>query len=395
MSFVVTSSQTQTKHLPLPGYAGLRGDLRETFARHAADRFDARRQLGRHEDAERVVVLDARAGLCEERVGGLATSGGDEEVAGVALTVEDEAPDAALAALSCELARTCSRRSTTFATSIPTSLSSSAIASVSSSAAEDDGALAGLDREVADEAAHAVGEHHADEVVPREDERLLGGAGGDDDPLGAEPVENGAGVDGNEAALPDPERAAPARGPRLPRARITERGRPRRRARRRGRPSQPRERQHGPPAPPPDDEHARPAVLRVVAPRVPGMRVELPEPGRAAQELLVQRPRGARADERAVVEADRGERAADLVGQGHEVEVERPADVLPLDDRALADRLGADADVRNAVDGHLAVRAVTRAAEEPARPVVLERAREDTLPGRERRGRDACRLRTR
>ena len=62
-----------------------------------------------------------------------------------------------------------------------------------------------------------------------------------------------------------------------------------------------------------DDEHPRPAVLRVVAARVPRVRIELAEPGRAPQELLVQRPRGARADERAVVEADRRERAADLV----------------------------------------------------------------------------------
>ena len=73
--------------------------------------------------------------------------------------------------------------------------------------AEDDRPLAGLDREVADEPAHAVGEHHADEVVAREDERLLGRAGRDDDPLGAEAVEDRAGVDRDEAALPDPERA--------------------------------------------------------------------------------------------------------------------------------------------------------------------------------------------
>ena len=73
--------------------------------------------------------------------------------------------------------------------------------------AEHDRALAGLDREVANQAPHAVGEHHADEVVPGEDERLLGGAGRDDDPLRAEAVQNRAGVDRDEPALPDPESA--------------------------------------------------------------------------------------------------------------------------------------------------------------------------------------------
>ena len=144
-----------------------------------------------------------------------------------------------------------------------------------------------------------------------------------------------------------------------------------------------------------DDEHARPAMLGVVAAGVPRVRIELPETGSATQELLVQRPGGARADERAVVEADRRERAADLVRQRHEVEVERPADVLSLDDGALADRLGADADVRHAVDRHLAVRAVARAAEEPARAVVLERAREDALAGGEGSRRDRVALEAR
>ena len=118
------------------------------------------------------------------------------------------------------------------------------------------------------------------------------------------------------------------------------------------------------------------------------MRVELPEAGCAAQELLVQRPGLARPDEGAVVEADGRERTADLVRERHEVEVERPAHVLPLDDRTLADRLGADADVRNAVDGHLTVRAVAGAAEKSAWTVVLEGAREDTLACREGGGRD-------
>jgi hypothetical protein len=107
---------------------------------------------------------------------------------------------------------------------------------------------------------------------------------------------------------------------------------------------------------------------------MPRLRIELAETGGAPEELLVQGPRGTWADERAVVEADRRERAADLVGERHEVEVERPADVLALDDGTIADRLGADADVRDAVDRHLAVRTVARAAQQSPRPVVLEGA---------------------
>ena len=249
---------------------------------------------------------------------------------------------------------------------------------------EDDCAVARLDRELADEPAHTAGEHHPDEVVPREDERLLGGSRGDDDPPGAEPVENGAGVDGNEPALPDPERTS--RREHLdalelhslqPGVLVDEHD-----ARTPGRRS-PCGRTAG--LSTAHDEHACLPVLGVIAAGVPCVLVELPKAGGAPQELLVERPQSPRPDERAVVEADRGERAADLVGHGHEVEVERPADVLPLDDGALADRLGADANVRNAVDGHQAVRAVTRAAEQPSRSVVLERPGEDTLSGRERR----------
>ncbi len=377
--------------LALAGVRGFGRDLRETLARDGADRFDAGRKLRRHEDAEPVVVLDARARLREERVRRLPAAGGDEQVAVEALAVEDEPSHATLAALRGELAR-------------PRVAEVDRLGDLDADLLEllgdrhglvvrpeHDRPLAGLDREVADESANAVGEHHADEVVPREDERLLGRARRDDDPLRAEAIEGRAGIDRNETALPDPERAcgrehldAVERQPGVPRVLVDEDD---------SRPGLRRlERCRTTGLAAADDEHARAPVLRVVAAGVARVRVELPEPGRAAQELLVQRPGGARADERAVVEADGRERPAELVRHGHEVEIERPADVLPLDDRALADRLGADAHVRHAVDGHLAVRAVARAAEEAARPVVLEGAREDALARGERRRRDRVAL---
>src|SRR5207253_11404669 len=54
--------------------------------------------------------------------------------------------------------------------------------------------------------------------------------------------------------------------------------------------------------------------------------------------------------------------------------------------RVRANRLDADAHVRDAVDLHHAVRALAGAAEEPARAVVLEAAREDA-PARGEQGR--------
>ncbi len=380
--------------LSLARIRGLGRDPRETLAGDAAHGLDAVRNLGRHEHAERLVVLDARAGLGEERVRGLPAARGDDEVAADLLAVEDEPSHAALPAPCDELARTRVAHVENLDDVDPDLGELVGDRERLVVRAENDRSLARLDREVADEPAHAVGEHHADEVVPGKHERLLGRARRDDDPLRAEAVEDRAGVDRHETALPDPERARRREhldpGEReiaLARVLVDEDdARTRlRRVERRGAPGLAAA----------DDEHARPAVLRVVAARVSGVRIELPEPGSAAQELLVQRPGGARPDERAVVEADRRERTADLVRHGHEVEVERPADVLPLDDGALADRLGADADVRDAVDGHLAVRAVTRAAEKPARTVVLEGAREHPLARREGGGRDRVALEAR
>ena len=72
-----------------------------------ADSLDTVGELRRNEDPERLVVLDACAGLSQERVRGLPATRGDDEVATDLLAVEDEAPDAALSTARDELARTC------------------------------------------------------------------------------------------------------------------------------------------------------------------------------------------------------------------------------------------------------------------------------------------------
>ena len=139
-----------------------------------------------------------------------------------------------------------------------------------------------------------------------------------------------------------------------------------------------------------EDEDTDVSVLDLDRLRARALGIEHPEPGGPAQELLVERPQLARTDEGLVVEARRRERAAELVRHLHEIE--RADVVLALDDRAPADRRGADADVRDPVDGHLAVRAMTRAALQPARTVVLERAREHPLARREERRPDGVAL---
>ena len=72
--------------------------------------------------------------------------------------------------------------------------------------ADHDRAPARADRPVVDEPLDGRGQHHADEVVAGEDERLLDRARRDDDPAGADPMEDGAGVDRDEPALVDAER---------------------------------------------------------------------------------------------------------------------------------------------------------------------------------------------
>ena len=125
-------------------------------------------------------------------------------------------------------------------------------------------------------------------------------------------------------------------------------------------------------------------MLDVVAPGVPCALVELPRPAAAPQELLVQRPEPPRPDERPVVEADRRERPPDLVGDGHEVEVERPRTFCAWTTRprGSARCIRARSAHRRRSSGSSGS---ARAAEEPARAVVLERAREHALACRERR----------
>ena len=128
--------------------------------------------------------------------------------------------------------------------------------------ADHDRPPARADRPLVDEPLDGRGEHHADEVVAGEHERLLDRARRDDDPARADPMEDGAGVDRDEPALVDaectrgrehvvrplaglaargratsstrPPAAAAARPPRVRSARRRRRGRPRGDARRRG-----------------------------------------------------------------------------------------------------------------------------------------------------------------
>ena len=277
------------------------------------------------------------------------------------------------------------RRSTTRGTATPASRRSSAISSSRSSAASTTARSPGLIEKSLTRRRMPLGSITPTRSFPGNTSGCSSAPVGDDDPLGAEAVEDG-------------RRSRPGRGfpprsrvrcrrehldaleldARVPRVLVDEHDP---RARRRG-----GQRGRAPRAPAADDEHARPPVLDVVAPRVPRVLADLPEPGEVPQHLLVLRPQEPRADHRPVVEADRRERPTDLVRDREQVAVQRAPDVLRLDDRAVADRLDADAHVRYAVDGHQAVRAVSRAAEEAARPVVLERAREDPLPAGVQRG---------
>jgi hypothetical protein len=252
----------------------------------------------------------------------------------------------------------------------------------------DDGLLGRLDAPLLDEPADGVGEHHTDEIVARENERLLDRPGRDDDLLGTVAVQDAARVDRDEPAFPDPERATGRddldAGERVDQALVHKDDLPSRGGMRPG--------SLAPRLAAADDHDLGAAVLDVVAVRAAGVLVQLPQPGDVAKELLVERPGPPGPDHRAVVEADRGEGAAELVGDDERVVLERAQDVLRTDDRALANRLGADADVRNTVHGHHAVRAAPRAAKEPARAVVLEAPREDPLAGGVERGAEGVSL---
>ena len=120
-------------------------------------------------------------------------------------------------------------------------------------------------------------------------------------------------------------------------------------------------------------------LLRVVNRRHIG--INRPQSGGAAQHLLVSRPQRRRVDERLVVEAD-GQEAVGQANQGHHVPLQRWPGVLRADGHIRLDGPGAGAHARLRADLHQAVGAVAGAAQQTARPVVLERAAEDAHTGR-------------
>ena len=293
MSFVVTSSQRQTKHFPLPGYAGS-GAILDRPSPVTLPTASMPSGISVGTKTPSVSSYSTRApGLGQERVRGLPATRRDDEVAADLLAVEDEPSHAALSTPCDELAGTRVAHVENLDDVDPDLGELVGDRERLVVRAENDRALARLHREVANETAHAVGEHDADEVVPGKHERLLRGAGGDDDSLGPNAVEDRAGVDRDEAPLPDSqcsrrrEHLDPSeRDVALGEVLVDEDDARTHLRRLEG---------SGPPGlAAADDEHARPAMLRVVAASVTGVRIELPEPGRAAQELLVQRP-GARA----------------------------------------------------------------------------------------------------
>ncbi len=103
--------------------------------------------------------------------------------------------------------------------------------------------------------------------------------------------------------------------------------------------------------------------------------------GHVAQYLLIGRPQRRRVDEGLVVEAHRQE-AVGQAGQGHGVALQRRPSVLRAHGHPGLDRAGAGAHTWLRADLDEAVGAVTGATQQAARPVVLERAAEDTHAGR-------------
>src|SRR6185503_12282881 len=377
--------------LALPGRAVVGGcghGAREAVPGDGADCLDSVGDVGGDEDAAVGVVLDPRARLREQGVGRLAPAGHDEQVTGELAPVDLDRAEQAAAAARDDLADALTPE-VVDADQLDACLSERGRGLAARIIhGHDDRLLGRLDAPVLDQPTNSVREHHPDEVVPREDERLLDRPRGDDDSLGAVAIEDPACVDGHEPAFPDPQRAPgrddldafegvdeslvdegdlPPRGGVLP-SRLA------------------------PGLAAADDQYLGAAVLDVVAVRAGCVLVELAESGDVAEELLVERPRPAWPDHRPVVEADRGERAAELVRDNERVVLQRAQDVLRPNGRALADRLGADADVGHAVHGHHAVRAAARAAEEPARAVVLETPREDPLAGGVERGAEGVTL---
>ena len=362
-------------------------------------------QVGRDEDAAALVVLDPGARLGEQLEVGLRATGHDDEVGLHEAAADRDLRDLAAFRLCLD------RRAAALAeVDDPRDLDTRGLEVGGRIQAaivdrEHDGALSRLDREAVDQAPHGVGQHHPDEIVAGEDERLLDDPAGDDDAMRPVLEQQVAVGDGNEALLeeadryrrrqqldPRLERLPPELGgdvDAVPRDEKPTAGlvalvdhhdglaAPRRRDRRL---------QSGPPAA--DHGDVDMAVLDVDTLFPRSVRIEGAEPGRSTEELLVERPQLARADERLVVEARRCEGTGELVGQLHQVTLERADVVLPLDHGAVSERRRADADARDSVDRHLAVGAMTGTAGEPSRPVVLEAPREHPLAGRVERRAD-------
>ena len=341
----------------------------------------------------------------QELVGGLGAAGHDDEVAVDRATVDDELANPALAALRLDRLRPPLSEVDHLRHRDARLAQHAGRGQATVVHREYGGALAGPDRPGVDEPADGAGEHDPDEVVTGEHERLLGDPRGHDHVVGPHLDEEVAAVDGHEAAFVDADRPcrrqhldARVAGALSESARVGDPvGVGEQAAARLGALVHERDvaatlgRFDGcfeAGAAAADDEHLHVAVLDVEAICRGAGRIDRSEPGGAPQELLVQRPQPLRPDEHLVVEARRRERPADLVRDRHPVPIERADDVLALDDDALTERLGADADVGNAVHRHLAVRAVSGAAEQSSGPVVLEAAGEDAPPGRVQGRRD-------
>ena len=384
--------------LRLAEHGRRRRDLAE-IPGDASDRGQVGRQLRRHEDTAVRLELDRRAGTGEQLVGGLRAPGHDDEVAVDRLPVDRDPSQKTLAPFRLDRLRPSLAEVDELGDRDPCPAQVFDGAEAAVVDGEHDRPLPGLERPVVDEPAHRGREHHSDEVVAREDERLVGRPGCAHDVIGAKADQDVAVLDGHEAALVDPDRTgrredldARSSGalhecPRLGDAV----GQGQERASRFGAfvdESDPLassgrvDRRLEASSASADHEPVHVAVLDVEALGSRGVGIELAEACGIPEELLVERPEAPGANEGLVVEAGRRERAAELVGHGHPVALERAEDVLGLDGRVGGERGDTDAHVRDAVHGHQAVGAMPRAAHEPAWAVVLEAPGEHPPAGR-------------
>ena len=268
----------------------------------------------------------------------------------------------------------------------------------------DDGRLARTDPVERGESLRARAQHHPGQIVALEHQRLLDRAGGRDVALGSDLVQRALRPDGHDAVEVaercgrrqhlDPGGAnalrqlvdrvgaiAEQRGPAELRAVVGEHHvGPQLGGAQRG--------AHAGDAAA-DHEHVRMATPVLGTPLAVLLAAcEPAQPGRVAEHLLVERPQAARPDEGLVVEARRGQVAAEDLGRSHDVEAQGRPGVHVLDLHPLPDRLRAGAHAGPAVHVDEAVRALTGAAEQAARAVVLEAPREDPMIGRVQRRAD-------